>query len=159
MNNETFNEIISAAMEEAMDIMESKGKAYSGIGDRLGNFNRLAAKTGVDRLKVWQIFFTKHIDAIDSYLRGEYTDSEPIESRIVDAINYLLILYAMHVDKKTPKPGEVFIVTDAERKKMEEGKSLMSNFKETFHPAQNSPAMKKWIKKLERDKQHAEADF
>lgn len=81
--------------EELMPIMKSKGEAYSGKEDKLGNFKRLAAKYQVSPFLVWAIFFGKHIDALDSWLRGEYSDSEPVEKRIDDLTNYLFLLRAL----------------------------------------------------------------
>jgi len=76
-------------------IMKSKGEAYSGKEDKFGNFNRIAEKRDVSRYLVWSIYFDKHLDALDSWINGYYVDSEPIYGRILDLINYLLLLYGM----------------------------------------------------------------
>ena len=75
--------------------MDSKGLAYSGEEDKFGNFNRVGELLKLDRKKVLNVYFHKHIDAIDSYIREEYHDTEPIQGRIFDAINYLLLLSGM----------------------------------------------------------------
>lgn len=80
---------------KCMDIMKTKGEAYSGVEDKLGNFKRCAKLAGVDIKKAWYIYFVKHFDALSSYIRGEYKDSEPIQGRIQDLINYLFLLYAI----------------------------------------------------------------
>jgi len=83
----------------ALDIMRTKGQAYSGEDDKLGNFKRIAndVKCPVDI--IWYTYFTKHIDALKSYIRREYKDSEPIKGRLLDIINYAL-LYAAILEER-----------------------------------------------------------
>ena len=76
-------------------IMSTKGEAYSGLEDKLGNFKRCAKLADVSVEKAWYIYFVKHFDALSSYIRGEYKDSEPISGRIIDLINYLFLLTAI----------------------------------------------------------------
>lgn len=85
---------------ELMAIMKSKGEAYSGHEDKFGNFKRIAQKYKIPITMVWAIYFGKHLDSLDSWLRGEYVDSEPIEGRIKDLINYLFLLYGLIEEKK-----------------------------------------------------------
>jgi hypothetical protein len=82
-------------LPECFSIMKSKGLAYSGIEDKLGNFKRIAKQLGLSPKQVWAVYFEKHHDALSSYLRGEYSDSEPIRGRIQDLINYLFLLYGL----------------------------------------------------------------
>lgn len=98
MRIETFKQLTMGLLEDCMAIMDSKGMAYSGQEDKLGNFKRLAAKYKVSPLLVWSIFFGKHLDSLDAYIRGEYVDSEPIAGRIKDMINYLFLLHALIVE-------------------------------------------------------------
>lgn len=84
-------------------IMESKGDAYSGQEDKLGNFKRCAELAGVSVEKAWFIYFCKHFDALSAYVRGEYCDSEPIYGRIYDMINYLELLVGILIDKGVKK--------------------------------------------------------
>jgi len=96
MRNVDFYLLIQKVLEECIETMKGKGDAYAGQGqDKFANFNRLASKLGLNRTKIWMVYFQKHMDAIDSFLRGEYNDPEPIEGRIKDAVNYLLLLYGM----------------------------------------------------------------
>jgi len=96
MKNSEFYALVEKVLDDCVGIMRSKGDVYAGKDqDKFANFNRLAAKLGLNRVKIWMVYFQKHMDAIESFLRGEYGDPEPIEGRIKDAINYLLILYGM----------------------------------------------------------------
>jgi len=95
MNREEFNTLIDGFTAERKEIQMSKGQAYSGKDDALDNFKRNAKKNDVSPLVIWNVYFSKHLDAIDSFIRGEYTDTEPIEGRFMDAINYLELGYGL----------------------------------------------------------------
>ena len=94
-SNDLYNLIDKELLPKCMDIMKSKGEAYSGLEDKLGNFKRCSILAGTTIEKAWFIYFVKHFDALSSYIRGEYKDSEPIEGRIQDLINYLFLLYGI----------------------------------------------------------------
>jgi len=100
MTHKDFDNFYKQLLEECIQILKSKGTAYSGTEDRFGNFKRLEKQLGISRFLIWKVYFQKHLDAIDSFIRGEYHDSEPIRGRIVDCINYLLLLGGM-IDEKT----------------------------------------------------------
>jgi len=83
-------------------VMVSKGKEYSaGVDDANANFKRTGSALGVDPLSVAFIFASKHWDSITNYVKtgGKGTLTEPIEGRLGDLINYLLIL-ATIIDEK-----------------------------------------------------------
>jgi len=86
--------------KELMPIMKGKGQAYSGQDDKLGNFKRIAVQYGISPYLVWAIYFNKHKDALDAWLRGEYHDTEPINGRIDDLINYLFLLRGLIMEKE-----------------------------------------------------------
>lgn len=96
MTVEEFTKFIDTdILPECYKIMNSKGISYSGLEDKLGNFKRLSILTNSSPEKVLFIYFTKHFDALSSYIRGEYKDSENIRGRILDIINYMLLLAAL----------------------------------------------------------------
>ncbi len=76
-------------------VLGVKGHDYTQGGDRLKNFDRNAERLGLPSRTVLAIYMLKHFDAIETYLKAGEVKSEPIEGRIVDAINYLLLLYKM----------------------------------------------------------------
>ena len=141
MKANEFYHLARGFFEHCMDIMKSKGEAYSGQEDKLGNFKRTAEKNGVSPILVWKIFFDKHYDALCSYVRGEYKDSEPIKERIADLINYLFLLRGLlreaeiekgdvpiineegHSNEELPKPGScIQIFWNKKKKKQWEDK-------------------------------------
>ena len=93
MTLQEFDRVMDEMFLACNEVMKSKGLAYSGKEDKLGNFKRCAKLSGTDIDKVWFTYFIKHFDSLCSYIRGEYSDSEPIKGRIIDMINYLY-LYA-----------------------------------------------------------------
>ena len=96
MTIEEFTSFIDTEiLPECYKIMGSKGISYSGLEDKLGNFKRLSVLTSSSPEKVLFIYVTKHFDALSSYIRGEYKDSENIKSRILDIINYMFLLAAL----------------------------------------------------------------
>jgi hypothetical protein len=96
MTVEEFDKFIKEEiLPDCQAIMSSKGISYSGLEDKLGNFKRLSVLTNTESEKVLFIYFTKHFDALSSYIRGEYKDSESIRGRILDIINYMLLLAAL----------------------------------------------------------------
>ena len=103
MTRDEFMEMIEEFSKERYAIQTSKGEAYSGKDDALDNFKRNAKNLGVSPLVVWNIYFSKHIDAINSFIRGEYSDTEPIKGRFMDAINYLELGYGLIEDGCTGK--------------------------------------------------------
>ena len=101
MKSEELYKIVNEEiLPDCFGIMRTKGMAYSGKEDKLGNFKRVAQLLKQTPLMVWFVYFTKHFDAIASYIRGEYKDSEPIEGRIKDGINYFFLLYGLIKEKE-----------------------------------------------------------
>lgn len=91
-----FDAYSKALIDECLNMRDTKGKEYAGTKDRFDNFNRLALKCDLKRNLVWLVYFTKHMDAIESYINsGREFSSEGIRGRIVDAITYLLLLGGM----------------------------------------------------------------
>lgn len=102
MTNQRFIKETEEFFKQCIETMNKKGAEYSGTNDKFANFKRLAVKYGVPIEEIWGVYFSKHIDSIDSFVRKrrkgyginhiEQGLSEPITGRIMDAINYLAIL-------------------------------------------------------------------
>jgi hypothetical protein len=99
MREKDFYKLVDKRFAECMGIMKSKGTAYSGLEDKLGNFKRVAKNLAMTPEQVWYVYFAKHLDALSAFLRGEYKDSEPIQGRIMDLINYLFLLDAILIEQ------------------------------------------------------------
>lgn len=84
------------------ELLLVKGHDYTaGSPDRLANFKSAANVLGVSPEKILGVYLWKHLSAIFTYIDKGQLESEPIESRIVDSVNYLALLYKMVKEKKT----------------------------------------------------------
>lgn len=102
MTAQERDEFVKAVFERFVyPVLKAKGNDYSGSEDINSNFPIVAQrmKDGIDKYDVWQVYFTKHLMAIETWLKDREVKSEPIHMRIVDAINYLIILWAMGSDQ------------------------------------------------------------
>lgn len=96
--NARNNMIKRFLLSRCFPLLRSKGATYAGTDqqpDANANFKRAARQWGVTPLQAWGVYFGKHVDAIASFVRGNYADPEPIDGRIVDLVNYALILYTL----------------------------------------------------------------
>lgn len=101
-------EIIEKVSEEVKNISLSKGKSYAGNGDCLANFKRNALNLGLTKYQIWGVYFNKHIDSINNAIKiqpeSPHDDSEGMESRIIDAITYLILLLCLQVEDREQTP-------------------------------------------------------
>jgi hypothetical protein len=51
-----------------------------------------AENNGVTALQAWGVYFYKHVSAVWRFLKDGKVESEPIEGRIYDVINYAILL-------------------------------------------------------------------
>lgn len=99
MKSEQFLELLENMEKEEREILMCKGKEYARDDyedDVLSNFKRIAKVLGVPPIKVWAIFFMKHVDAILNFVNtGEVLSQESIKGRIADARNYLALGFGL----------------------------------------------------------------
>lgn len=92
------NEHFSSVIRECWDIYDRKGKDYTqgkGDLDRLDNFKQAAARNGVTPYQAIGVYFFKHEAAMWRFLKEGRVESEPIEGRLYDIINYTILLLLM----------------------------------------------------------------
>lgn len=92
-------------MEDCLPVLHAKGMDYSAEGDANSTFREIAERVSAKPEQVWYAFFSKHIAAIERYIRDGKVESEPIRGRIVDAINYLAILWSMICSQDSEQVG------------------------------------------------------
>lgn len=96
MKQEEFNLVVEETVNSLKELLRVKGGEYAGSEDRLANFKRGAALTGVTPLQVAFIYASKHYDGIASYVKDPTRESsEPIEGRFDDLINYCILMKAV----------------------------------------------------------------
>lgn len=106
MTFEDFDRFSNQLLNDVKEMRDGKGREYAQGKDRFDNFNRIAAQLELDRNRVWMVYFTKHIDAIGSYVKhGRTFSNENIRGRIVDAIAYLTLLAGMIEESGAGKSG------------------------------------------------------
>ena len=103
MNLGEFNRLSNDLLETARAIRDSKRKSYAPDVDVLANFKTDGERAKVGALGAWRVHFYKQLSAIESFMDHGH-ESEPIKSRFADAINYLLLGYALLHDR--PMFGE-----------------------------------------------------
>ena len=93
-----FEDSVIKLEMDANQILYSKMADYSDGDDTFSNFKQLAEECNISHFKVWFVYFMKHIQALRSYILGGNLESEPIEERIKDAMNYLKIFNGMVIE-------------------------------------------------------------
>ena len=91
--------------EHCFKLLDGKGLEYSqGTSDVNSNFKRVGSALGLDPLTVAYVYGAKHFDSITNYVKTrKITSDEPIEGRIADLINYLLIFACLIEEDKCNK--------------------------------------------------------
>ena len=107
MRIEERQKIAEDLFKKCKEILLKKGKDYSSQEDCLSNFKRNAERLGLTKYQVWLVYFMKHIDSICNSIKysPEYpqVESEPLEGRIIDVINYAVILASLLKEDKNKK--------------------------------------------------------
>ena len=101
MTWDEFKESSERLLKECRNILETKGRSYSTRNDELQNFKELGYLLCLPPEVVCLTFLMKHITSIFSIVRGERFDTEGMRSRIVDSINYLILLNALFEEKES----------------------------------------------------------
>ena len=91
-----------------LPVMAAKGKDYTEYAAEVqkksanANFvaiaDMLQKREGVDKYIVWSVYWLKHVQSLLSWITTRKLESEGLEGRLTDAINYLFILWSMLVE-------------------------------------------------------------
>lgn len=94
MTNKDFYELMRATFDGCQALAKVKGEDYTkGSEDALANFREGGEAVGIGAQRVCWIFMNKHYQAITNFIKTNgRSQSEPIEGRIDDMINYLVLL-------------------------------------------------------------------
>lgn len=104
MNRDTFNKHVDTVIANCKAILGTKGEDYSyAEEDRLSNFKETAKEVSLTKYNVWYVYFNKGLSSIRRYITEGKVESENIHSRILDAINYLMLLDAMIAEDEPTK--------------------------------------------------------
>lgn len=105
MTNTEFYNLMKRTFEEAEKIARAKGEDYTkGSADALANFKEGGEDIGISPMKVCWIFMNKHYQAITNYVKtGGQSESEPIDMRLKDLINYCVLMLGIIEEGRRPK--------------------------------------------------------
>ena len=107
MNTEEFVKSCKELDSIASHIAEAKRPAYSQNEgtDITANFKRGAEAAGIEPLQAWLVHFEKQYSGIATYIRTGQ-QSEPIESRFADVLNYLYLGFSLLKDSKSAEQDD-----------------------------------------------------
>ena len=102
MQNDTFFMIAEKFFERCLEVSKAKGEEYTiGTGEKFKNFESVGERLGLSAEKVLMVYLLKHMDSIRYYiLHGTEASDESIDGRILDAVNYLVLLYGILYEKE-----------------------------------------------------------
>lgn len=96
MTDEEFEKLFDSLISKCRDTLIKKNKEYSRSSNRFAAFDKASEEYDIDVLKVWGILSDKGFSAIKRYCKNkELYSGESIENRILDGINYLMLLYGL----------------------------------------------------------------
>lgn len=102
MNDAQFEKLNNEILASVHHILKGKGTEYRTNNDVTSNFKTNAEELGLTKYQIWSVYFTKHIKSIVGSIKSSPSNptnavksNETLDSRIVDAIAYLLLLNAM----------------------------------------------------------------
>jgi arsenate reductase-like glutaredoxin family protein len=113
METKKFDIILATIFDNCKKVLCSKGREYQNTEkddtNVFANFERAGLDLGMNKEEVLWVYFAKHKDSISKFIKDmrnksifeiEENLSEPIDGRILDAINYLLLLQAMISERR-----------------------------------------------------------
>ena len=106
MKREDFFTFVNERVKAQLDLLDKKGRAYSGDTDAFENFKRNGERLGLSKYQVWLVYFMKHIDSITNAVKNApnapVDQSEGLTGRVDDAINYLNLFAGMLKEDNFP---------------------------------------------------------
>lgn len=99
----TGDDFFARQFADCLDLIKRKNADYSQgeqKGDRIAAFRRMAKDNGITMEQVWGVLCGKHLGAVNKFIKEGIVESEAIEGRIHDVINYMVLLAAIIDDKK-----------------------------------------------------------
>ncbi len=94
-----FIKLLDSLQQEEMALSNTKGRDYAGEEDALSNFKVEATNIGIDPVQVWYVFFSKHLRALQTFIKTGEVSSEGIRSRVQDMRLYLALFLALVSDE------------------------------------------------------------
>ena len=104
MDHEEYYQIRKELLEFAEEVAAPKREEYTGQSqDILYNFKRIANRLGMSPLQVWAVYFNKHVDSVNTFIKGTDSVSESMGSRFADMLNYLFLGISLIIEEEESK--------------------------------------------------------
>jgi len=103
MNNTDFTDFLRQIITDIADTLDSKADFYASEFDRLHNFKAAAKRDNISPQMALRGMQLKHRQAIADYLEYPsltYVPYDEWKEKIIDTINYYLLLLAMIHEKQ-----------------------------------------------------------
>lgn len=108
MTGAQFDDILAMRIDKIRSVLSSKTVEYASSSDRLHNFKRAAALSGRTTAQALVGMWTKHLvsvlDIVDTDARSNgplHITRALLDEKIGDAINYLILLEAILIERIT----------------------------------------------------------
>ncbi|RME04183.1 MAG: hypothetical protein D6812_04480 [Deltaproteobacteria bacterium] len=96
MNSTDFDRFCDDFLDQCKATLRKARKEYAReVADVFANFSRVGDWLGESKERVLMVYLLKHLDGILAHIDGHKAQREGVEGRIMDAINYLLLLGGM----------------------------------------------------------------
>ena len=98
MKDKEYQKLRDRFLKETLDLSDLKRIEYTEGNQNdnvLWNFENIATSVGLKPMQVLSVYLHKHLSSLKSYFKEGKEYSEPIQGRISDIINYLLLMVAM----------------------------------------------------------------
>ena len=116
MNAKDYQVMRGKFLTETLELSDRKRIEYTEGNHHenvLWNFENIAKTLGLSPMQVLSVYLLKHTSSVFNYFKDGKEYSEGIEGRIMDIINYLLLLVAMiRTYKKQGGDSEQFCKDD-----------------------------------------------
>ena len=102
MNNEDFRTNLDTIHEKIETVLGAKGEEYATDNDRLHNFKVAAGVQGITVKEALSGMMAKHtVSVYDMIADGKDHSLDKWDEKILDHINYLILLRAIVVEEKS----------------------------------------------------------
>lgn len=106
MNNDDFRKNLDTVHEKVETVLGAKGEEYATDNDRLHNFKVAAQVQGITIKEALSGMMAKHTVSIyDMIADGRDHSQEKWDEKILDHINYLILLRAILVEEGLTEPA------------------------------------------------------
>jgi hypothetical protein len=110
-----FREHLDMSIKKVENELARKNTDYADNKEFLYNFYQVAERTGLKPFQVWNVYLQKQLMAVERYVRDGELASEPIESRFMDSIAYLILGWALVKDLAEPVGQSCPVNEDTEK--------------------------------------------